>query len=292
MPILLIVAIGFPIWHVMQQNPVQDLNSIADPYGISGNASGSNPFMQAKYAAPSQPFASSDPISVPAQSSYYNPANPGKVTIVGQPSQPVSAADLSPQGFTTPGAFHAMGGGTVVLPGNEFAPNLNATPLEFLPVTNLEEIIRFDVFPTWVKSRWERVSATPGEIGLHGFRVSLVTGTNTDDLHGSLTYFFDANQRVQRITFRGWAGNATKLVNLLVRKYGYQAKPTQLAGFYVGQTNRNKLHGTLVMKNPTVIHSNNRSQQVAIAMEINRPDGPFGLSSEFQSIVAEAQTPY
>jgi len=103
---------------------------------------------------------------------------------------------------------------TFVLPGNAHGPNLSAQPLEFLPVTNFEEI-----FPS------------PGDYELHGLRVALITGTNSWDLHGSLTYYFDTSHRVQRITFRGWSGDATKLITLLTQKYGFRQQQTHWAGF-------------------------------------------------------------
>ena len=47
---------------------------------------------------------------------------------------------------------------TFVFPGDANGPDLTAQPTDFIPVTNLAEIIRFDVYPNWVKSRWKRIS--------------------------------------------------------------------------------------------------------------------------------------
>jgi len=173
---------------------------------------------------------------------------------------------------------------TFVLPGNAQGPNLNAQPLEFLPVTNFEEVFRFDVNPTWIKQRWKRVSTSPGEPGLHGLRVALITGTNSWDLHGSLTYYLDASQRVQRITFRGWAGDATKLVSLLTQRYQFRPQQTHWAGFYIAQNKRTPTGG-LLMQHPTVIQTDNPVQQVAIVLEINNPAGKSVLSPDFHSLI-------
>lgn len=177
---------------------------------------------------------------------------------------------------------------TFVFPGNAAGPDLSATPLDFVPVMDFREIIRFDVFPNWVKSRWKRVSTTPGDAGLHGFRVACVTGTNSWDLHGSLTYYFDANQRAQRITFQGWTGDSTRLVNLLTSQYGLQAWPTHWAGCYASTENdrrRGQPVSGLLMKHPAIISTDNPVQQVALMMELNRPDGPFRMSQSFQERV-------
>jgi len=177
---------------------------------------------------------------------------------------------------------------TFVFPGDANGPDLTAQPTDFIPVTNFAEIIRFDVYPNWVKSRWKRVSTNPGDTGLHGLRVPVVTGTNTWDLHGSLTYYFDVNQRAQRITFRGWTGDSGRLVNLLTSQYGLKAQPTHWAGAYAAQNSRGVPTAGLLMQHPAVITRENPVQQVAIVMELNHPQGSFQLSQSFLNMLQHA----
>lgn len=177
---------------------------------------------------------------------------------------------------------------TFVFPGDANGPDLTAKPIDFVPVTNLAEIIRFDVYPNWVKSRWKRVSTNPGDAGLHGLRVALVTGTNTWDLHGSLTYYFDVNQRAQRITFRGWTGDSSRLVNLLTSQFGLKAQPTHWAGAYAAQNGRRVPTAGLLMQHPAVITRENPVQQVALVMELNHPQGSFQLSQPFVNMLRHA----
>lgn len=177
---------------------------------------------------------------------------------------------------------------TLIYPGNAEGPDLTAAPMEFMPVTNFEEIFRFDVSPSWIKSRWKRVSTSPGGYGLHGLRVALVTGTNSWDLHGSLTYYFDGNHQPQRITLRGWTGDSTKLTNLLTQRFGFEKQPSHWAGFYLAKKKRDTTGGIL-MQHPTVIYRENTVQQVAIVLEINNPQGKFVLSNEFRSLIVGSQ---
>jgi hypothetical protein len=177
---------------------------------------------------------------------------------------------------------------TFVFPGDANGPDLTAQPTDFLPVTNLAEIIRFDVYPNWVKNRWKRVSTNPGDAGLHGLRVAVVTGTNTWDLHGSLTYYFDVNQRAQRITFRGWTGDSSRLVNLLTSQFGLKAQPTHWAGAYAAQNKRGVPTAGLLMQHPAVITRENPVQQVAMVMELNHPQGSFQLSPSFLNMLRYA----
>ncbi|MCH2181938.1 MAG: hypothetical protein MK108_08030 [Mariniblastus sp.] len=150
--------------------------------------------------------------------------------------------------------------------------------------TKLSEIFRFDLTPQSVKSRWERVSVTPTDYGLKAMRVALVTGTSTHDVHGALTYYFDKQQQLQRITLRGWSGDASRLVELVTREYGFKAQNTHMSGLYLAKT---FLHtkGALLMQDADVIDSKNPTQQVAISMEINNPDGRYILSPEFATML-------
>jgi len=258
----------------------------------TGNA---NPFRQANAAIGSSTSnysvnSQSAPIGNPNLATLDNPAlgqaiaasAPSAVFQSGPPVAGWPGQGTPPNiGQWTPDFAAAQ---TFVLPGNAHGPNLNAQPLEFLPVTNFEEIFRFDVNPTWIKQRWKRVSTSPGERGLHGLRVALITGTNSWDLHGSLTYYLDTSQRVQRITFRGWTGDATKLVNLLTQRYEFRPQQTHWAGFYIAQKRRTPTGG-LLMQHPTVIQTDNPVQQVAIVLEINNPAGNSVLSPDFHSLI-------
>ena len=208
----------------------------------------------------------SAPVSLPvARINGANDLNPSQMAgVVSPPATPI------PQ--------------TLILPGDANGPDLNAVPLEFMPITNLGEVFRFDVSPNWVKQRWDRTSVTSGDVGLTGMRVSLVTGVNATDLFGSLTYFFDARQTVQKITFQGWAGNPAGLVNFMTSAYGFKNQPTSAAGLYIAQS-RNRSTGALFMQHPKVIRNSNPTQQVAIMLEINNPNGPYQLSQDVAATV-------
>jgi hypothetical protein len=59
------------------------------------------------------------------------------------------------------------------------------------------------------------------DLDMQGYRVPLVTGTGYDDLAGSLTYYFDQNQQVKLIHFRGTTGDPRKLVALVMSQYKF-----------------------------------------------------------------------
>ena len=119
-----------------------------------------------------------------------------------------------------------LSAGAPVDPGT--GPDQAADPLamalprpENAAAKSLDEIFRFDVNSGWVISQWPRVSAGLAEMRLQGYRVALVSGTSPDDLAGALTYYFNARQQAQRITFQGTTGDPGKLVQFLSTRYGF-----------------------------------------------------------------------
>lgn len=99
-------------------------------------------------------------------------------------------------------------------------------PLEGAGVDQFWEVLRFDLTPDFVTQRWPRVTTSLSELELQGFRVPLVTGTDTDDLAGSLTYYFNYQRRLQRITFAGTTGDYRRLLYLVTTYYGFVSRPT------------------------------------------------------------------
>ncbi len=138
-------------------------------------------------------------------------------------------------------------GGASAVPTSTAAPAANAssnTESMFAPPgavrragdpptrVDLAEVLRFDVTPGWVMQQWPWISAGLSQLPLHGYRVPLVTGTAVDDLAGSLTYYFNAKQRVQQITFEGTTGDASNLLRVLIGRYGFGRRLTNDPGLF------------------------------------------------------------
>ena len=147
-------------------------------------------------------------------------------------------------------------------------------PLEGVAVSNLTEIVRFDVTPGWVVERWPRVSAGLAELQLHGYRVPLVTGTAEDDLAGALTYYFNHQQLVQRITFQGTTGDFRRLTTLLTTNYGFGRRPTNSPGVFlyeVAQENRNQARSYLWIEPSPILKANEPRGRFDLTLVLERP---------------------
>ncbi len=282
-PTLIAAALGLP-WLVSSSNsgpdPRAQLNGI---YGSNNFSAGSfgpgySPYQADSGGSPANPYQL--PTAQAAQNSYwpsgYAPANNSSVPTGN--SQPWSAGPILPP----------PGGGPLIFPGNQFQPDLSAQPLEFMPVGQLGEVFRFEITPDWITSRWDRVSRVTADSGLIAYRVPLVTGVNVWDLHGSLSYFFDQQQRLQRIQFRGWTGDTTQLAQLLTSQFQLQSRQTSWAGLYTLDRWGTTCSAALIQQ-PAVIRAANSNQRFAIHLELNHPQSSLAVTPETAQLVQSAR---
>lgn len=151
-------------------------------------------------------------------------------------------------------------------------------------VADLREVIRFDIAPDWVIRRFARVSTVLGDLDLEGFRVPIVTGTRQDDLAGTLTYYFDRSDRLQRITIHGFTGDPKRLIGIATQYYGLVHEPSLEAGVYTKRWNGQPVHFLRLSHAPVVL-AEEVHQKYTVFLELNQPNLPFGISREARRIV-------
>lgn len=152
------------------------------------------------------------------------------------------------------------------------------------PVTDLREVMRFDVSPEWVIQRFSRVSTVLADVRLKALRVPIVTGTRVDDLAGTLTYYFDGLGKVQRVSMHAFTGDPNRLVGAMVQHYGLTHEPTLEAGVLTKRWNGVPIH-FVRLTHTSVVHADALHQKYTVFLELNQPDLPFGLSQEAKRIV-------
>lgn len=154
-------------------------------------------------------------------------------------------------------------------------------------VVDLREVVRFDLTPRWIMERWPRVSSVPSEGQFDGLRVPLVTGTGAHDLAGSLTYYFDKTQQMQRLMFHGYTGDDRPLVSLITQYYRLQPEPAVGAGVFVSRWNAKPMSALWVRRMP-VVDANNHHQKFEVILELNRPNHYASLSPQFENMLRHA----
>ena len=137
------------------------------------------------------------------------------------------------------------------------------------PLCDMASAFSFDITPQWVTESWPRVTTVVGDSSHAGMRVPLVTGVMPDDLVGTLTYYFDDRQRVQRITFSGTTGDARRLVGLVTGEFGLQPQPTLDAGLYQTKWN-GTIISTLHLRHASVVAAEARHGKLDVQLDLKR----------------------
>src|SRR5208282_1027267 len=143
-------------------------------------------------------------------------------------SQPKASATTAPPpqagttqiGSNESAALPTVGQGEI--PANIAAaatPGASVAPRSSVQVHDASSVFDFQLTPEWIVAHWPAVSTGLARLQLEGYRVPLVTGTARQDLAGSLTYYFNAEQRLQEITFIGSSGDPRPLIGLLSNRF-------------------------------------------------------------------------
>ena len=151
-------------------------------------------------------------------------------------------------------------------------------------VSDFGEVFRFDVSPAWVTQRWSRVSSSLAELQMEGMRVPLVTGAKSDDVTGTLTYYFDKQQNVQRITFVGTTGDPARFVSSIAPAFYLTEKKSFSKGMYVGEWNGEPTR-MLLIRHGGVIRSAQERAGYQIHLEVNQGRATnYRLSQPFKAL--------
>lgn len=185
-------------------------------------------------------------------------------------------------GITDPAVARILGA------SNQIDAAVARTPATTIPTVQLEGLLRFDISPRWVIENWPYVATTRGDGGLDGLRVPVVTGTQPHDVAGSLTYYFDQQQQVQRIALDGVVGDERQLVAVVTRLFQLQAKPVPGISLFVATWN-GKTTSALCIRRFPVLNADTARHQFEFALELNRPSNYFGLSNDFRARLQYAQ---
>jgi hypothetical protein len=176
------------------------------------------------------------------------------------PIAPANSAPLNPQSsFLNPPA----------------TPEAAGPRIDGYPVYDPGEVFRFDVSPTWIVSRWARVTTIAMPPDMQGYRVPLVTGPTEADLAGSLTYYFNAKQQVQRITFIGTTGNPGPLVKLMSQRFKFGPAGSNMPGVDIYQIRwHNQPRSEMQLRMSDVVRADVPLRRFDVDLEINLPDVP------------------
>jgi hypothetical protein len=229
------------------------------------------------------------------------PSNPYAPPLA--PAGPVPVYGTAPVVSPFPGANPMVGANPS--PPNAWNPGYATTPasLPYAPATpgtpppitassghvnDFREVIRFDISPSFVTQRFDRITTVLSNVQLDGMRVAFVSGTRPTDIAGTLTYFFDIQQTVQRIQFQGTTGDPSVLSQLMVQYY--RLTPENSLGGHFFTTRWNGQVTSLMLISPApVMTADSPLSRYSIFLELNQPSHQYSLSQEANQILAQIQ---
>lgn len=159
-----------------------------------------------------------------------------------------------------------------------------AGELPGVPSLPIEALLRFDIDPRWINATWPRVSTVTAENQMMGLRVPVATGTTPTDISGALTYYFDRNHHVQRITLDGVVGDERAIADYVGRVYGLRQEQALEAGIYVTAKGRT-IHNVMRVAFAPVLDVDQPLRQRSLWLELNRPERNVRLSDESKRVL-------
>jgi hypothetical protein len=164
---------------------------------------------------------------------------------------------------------------------NHWLHTPHATNNVEMPLVPLEEVLRNEIQPAWVLSRWPQVSTVVAEMDMSGFRVPLITGNQPHDIVGSLTYYFDKQQRLRRIEIIGNTSDERYIVTLATQLFGLKPEASLQNGLYVQRWNREPL-SVLQVELAAFLSPDATTPTRRVHLEINRSLPNCRLSEEMK----------
>ncbi len=166
----------------------------------------------------------------------------------------------------------------------EMPPHETSNTDQQIAIHALQQVVRFDVSPNWVMQRFPQVTTVLSEVQLDGLRVPLITGTSPTDMAGTLSYFFDRYQRVQRIQVHSVTGDPSRFLAELQHAYQFQQQPSLGGSLYVRKWNNQP--SSLVYLTPApVIKADAPFARFNVFIELNQPGLEYGISEQAQQLL-------
>ncbi len=155
-------------------------------------------------------------------------------------------------------------------------------------IHDLREVLRFDIYPGWLPQRFSRVTTVLSNVQLDGLRVPLITGTRPTDLAGTLTYYFDGSQALQRINLHGLTGDPSHLANLMVQYYGLRPENSLGGQLFTSRWN-NRVSSVLHVAPAPIMYAGADHSKYIVFLELNQHSPSFSLSEEAGALLINSQ---
>lgn len=191
---------------------------------------------------------------------------------ITSPLKLVSGEEAKPAPQAAQGAAHAPGAaiGAAAHPAASGTKPASAGSQE--KFVDLEQAFRWEITPAWILGNWPRVTTHLAALDSQGYRVTLITGTAQTDLAGALTYYFDPQQRMQKMVFHGTTGDAKRLVQFLISRHHFERRLTDDPSVYLYQVEQDgQALSELKIKTAPIVRTTSAYSRFEVSLTMNRP---------------------
>ena len=137
---------------------------------------------------------------------------------------------------------------------------------------DLEQAFRWEITPAWILGNWPRVTTQIAALDSQGYSVTLITGTGQTDLAGAVTYYFDPQQRLQKMVFHGTTGDAKRLVQFLISRHHFERRLTDDPSVYLYQVEQDgQALSELKIKTAPIVRTTSAYSRFEVSLTMNRP---------------------
>jgi hypothetical protein len=149
---------------------------------------------------------------------------------------------------------------------------------------SMAEALRFDINPQWVAEQWSRVTTRLPDAEYQGLRVPLVTGTELYDLAGSLSYYFNEQNQMERLGLMAYTGDFEPLAALVQQRFGLTRYASVGPGLFMSFQQGQPI-GVLHVEEPPVVTSGSPQARYRVELELNVPRPGAHLSPRMMTRV-------
>lgn len=135
---------------------------------------------------------------------------------------------------------------------------------------SLPDALRFDITPAWIAQNWQRVTTRLADPMLQGVRVPLVTGVEPHDVAGSISYYFNPHNELERIKLVGYTGDYEPLASLLQHRFGMKQYAWVGSALYLGFIETNPV-AVLWVEDSTIQTADRPNARYRVELELNAP---------------------
>lgn len=218
---------------------------------------------------------------------------PSTSAMLSSNAGPMTGSAAAPAGHSAPAPVLMPDGSWGYVTAMPYGPNDSGSmnvPGGPSNSIDVREILRFDLTPAALPSRFPQVSRVRVDPQLDSYRANFSTGPQPTDLRGIVIYGFDAKGMLQRVQVQATTGDPSLLIQMMAQFYHLQSEPMLGSQLMLSRWN-SRITSMLQIQAAEVLYQHDQHHRYQVFLELNQPSLVYSLSPEAQQRLAPLQPP-